>query len=246
LKKRLDVILHEQGFAESRAKAQAIIMAGLVWSGDKRLDKAGEQCAEDIALEVRGQSMKWVSRGGLKLEHALEVFKTPIHNKICLDIGASTGGFSDVLLSMGAEKVYAVDVGYGQLHEKIRSNDKVVILEKTNARYLDASTIPEPPQVVVCDASFISLKKILPASLALASNDAELLALIKPQFEVEKGQVGKGGVVRDEALRNQICQGITEWLNDEMKWVVKGITASPILGPKGNKEFIICASRNAL
>lgn len=235
-----------RGLAESRSVAQAMIMAGLVFSGEKRLDKPGHAVREDTALEVRGQPQPWVSRGGLKLAHALEVFALDVKGSVALDIGASTGGFTDVLLANGAGRVYAVDVGHGQLAWKLRNDARVTVLEKTNARALDATIIPEPPDIIVCDASFIGLKTVLPAALGLAKPGAKLVALIKPQFEVGKGKVGKGGVVRDPALHNQVCEEITQWLSHDMKWRVIGLTTSPITGPEGNVEFLIAAEKASL
>jgi len=216
-------------------------MAGLVFSGEQRLDKPGHKIAEDKPLEVRGQDHPWVSRGGLKLAHGLEHFQISVEGKICVDVGASTGGFTDVLLSNGAEKVYAVDVGRGQLAWKLRQDERVVVMEKTNARYLTGELIPDPVDFIGCDASFIGLQTVLPATLELASTGANLVALIKPQFEVGKGQVGKGGVVRDPVLHERVCAETNNWLSSLPGWQVMGITESPITGPEGNKEFLIGA-----
>lgn len=240
-KSRLDQLLVDRGLVESRSKAQALIMAGLVFSGERKLEKAGTQYRADIELEVRGQDHPWVSRGGLKLAHGLEHFGFKVSGAVCLDIGASTGGFTDVLLSKGAAKVYAVDVGQGQLAWKLRQDDKVVVLEKTNARYLDASQIPEPVDFLCCDASFIGLEIVLPAPMALAKAGAKLIALIKPQFEVGKAQVGKKGVVSDPALHQEVRDRIQSWLSAQIGWVVAGITESPVKGPEGNVEFLIAA-----
>lgn len=242
-KTRLDLALVERGLAESRSSAQALIMAGKVFAGETRLDKPGMLIREDTALEVRGAPHPWVSRGGLKLAHGLAHFALDVKGAVALDIGASTGGFTDVLLANGAARVYAVDVGHGQLAWKLRNDPCVIVLEKTNARTLDASLIPEPPAIVVCDASFISLKLVLPAALALAQPGAHLVALIKPQFEVGKGLVGKGGVVRDPALHAQVCDEISNWLSQNMNWRVIGLTPSPITGPEGNVEFLIAAQK---
>ncbi len=220
-------------------------MAGLVFSKERKLEKSGQQVAEDIALEVRGQDHPWVSRGGLKLAHAIEHFDINPSNFICLDVGASTGGFTDVLLQNGAKRVYAVDVGHGQLAWKLRSDERVIVLEKTNARYLTATEIPEPVDIVVCDASFISLKTVLPAALGLAKKGAVLAALIKPQFEAGREQVGKGGVVRDPAIHHQVCETIRNWLDGMDNWSVRGIVESPITGPEGNVEFLIVAEKTA-
>jgi 23S rRNA (cytidine1920-2'-O)/16S rRNA (cytidine1409-2'-O)-methyltransferase len=244
LKKRLDQLLVERGLAESRAKAQAAIMAGLVFSNEKRLDKPGTPVAEDLALEVRGQPHPWVSRGGLKLAHAIEAFGIDATGKVAIDVGASTGGFTDVLLTKGAAKVYAVDVGHGQLAWKLRNDPRVIVLEKTNARHLTAEVIPEAPDMVVCDASFIGLETVLPAALALAKPGAVLAALIKPQFEVGKDRVGKGGVVREPELHTEVRQRIAQWL-PRIGWTVFGEDESPIQGPEGNREFLIAARKNA-
>lgn len=244
-KKRADVLLVERGLAESRTRAQAIILAGKVFSNTKRIDKAGQQLPEDVSLDVKGQDHPWVSRGGLKLAHAIEAFNIDPKGKTAIDIGASTGGFTDVLLTHGAEKVFAVDVGRGQFAWKLREDPRVVLLERTNARYLSANDIPEPVDLLVCDASFIGLEIILPAPMALAAEDAELVALIKPQFEVGKGQVGKGGVVRDPDLHDAVCKRISDWLDDQPGWSVVGVAESPIKGPEGNVEFLIYARRQA-
>ncbi len=234
-------MLVDRGLADSRARAQALIMAGLVFSNEQRLDKAGNKVAVDIALEVRGQDHPWVSRGGLKLDHALNEFGIPVAGAVCLDVGASTGGFTDVLLTRGAAKVYAVDVGHGQLAWKLRTDARVVVLEKTNARTLDATQIPEPVDVIVCDASFIGLTVVLPAAMALAKSGAHLVALIKPQFEVGRERVGKKGVVSDPALHAEVCERISAWMSALPGWSVLGVTQSPITGPEGNKEFLIAA-----
>jgi len=244
LKKRLDHLLVERGLAESRAKAQAAIMAGLVFSNEKRLDKPGTPVAEDVALEVRGQPHPWVSRGGLKLAHAIEAFGIDVAGKTAIDVGASTGGFTDVLLTKGAAKVYAVDVGHGQLAWKLRNDPRVIVLEKTNARHLTADVIPEAPDMVVCDASFIGLETVLPAALALAKPGAVVVALIKPQFEVGKDRVGKGGVVREPELHEEVRQRIAQWL-PRIGWSVFGEDESPIQGPEGNREFLIAARKGA-
>jgi 23S rRNA (cytidine1920-2'-O)/16S rRNA (cytidine1409-2'-O)-methyltransferase len=243
-KQRADVILVERGLAESRSRAQALIMAGKVFSGEQRIDKAGQGIPANRPLEVRGQDHPWVSRGGLKLEHGLKTFGFDVSGRTCIDVGASTGGFTDVLLAHGAAKVYAVDVGHGQLAWKLRTDDRVVVLERVNARYLSADHIREPVGAVVCDASFIGLRTVLPAALALTASNACLIALIKPQFEVGKGQVGKGGVVRDPDLHQRVCDDIRGWLDDLPEWRVVGVEQSPIKGPEGNIEFLIAAARN--
>jgi 23S rRNA (cytidine1920-2'-O)/16S rRNA (cytidine1409-2'-O)-methyltransferase len=240
-KKRIDHLLVERGLAESRSRAQAYVMAGLVFSGERRIEKSGQQLPEDSPIELRGQDHPWVSRGGLKLAHAIDHFDLSVDGRICVDVGASTGGFTDVLLWGGAKKVYAVDVGRGQLAWKLRQDDRVVVMEKTNARYLTPEDIPDPIGFIGCDASFIGLETVLPAALSLVEPGAFAAALIKPQFEVGRGQVGKGGVVRDPDLHNQVCERIENWLGDLPGWVVMGITESPITGPEGNKEFLIVA-----
>lgn len=244
-KVRADVALVDRGLVESRSKAQALIMAGKVFAGERKLAKAGEAIAADQALEVRGQDHPWVSRGGLKLARALEVFRIDPGGAVCLDLGASTGGFTDVLLSAGAERVYAVDVGHGQLAWKLRNDPRVVVLERTNARNLTSAEVPEPVDLLVCDASFIGLEVILPAPLALAKPSASLVVLIKPQFEVGREYVGKGGVVRDPALHDQVCRRIESWMNAQPGWHVEGICESPITGPEGNKEFLLAAFKNS-
>jgi len=243
-KKRADQLLVDRGLAESRSRAQAYIMAGSVFSGEKKIEKAGHQMAEDMPLEVRSKDHPWVSRGGLKLVQAIEEFEISPEGKTVIDVGASTGGFTDVCLHHGASKVYAVDVGHGQLAWKLRNDDRVVVLEKTNARYLDETHIPEPVDMIVCDASFIGLEKVLPAAMALAAPEAYLIALIKPQFEVGREQVGKGGVVRDTELHQQVCDHIRGWLDGLPDWTVIGLTTSPIKGPEGNVEFLIVAQHN--
>lgn len=243
-KSRADVALVERGLVETRAKAQALIMAGKVFCGEQKLAKAGAAIADDQPLSVRGQDHPWVSRGGLKLAHALETYGIEVQGCTCLDLGASTGGFTDVLLQAGAERVYAVDVGHGQLAWKLRNNPRVVVLERTNARRLTAVEVPDAIDLVVCDASFIGLEVVLPAPLALTKTKAALVALIKPQFEVGKGQVGKGGVVRDPELHDAVCQRIEDWMNAQPGWQVAGLCESPITGPEGNKEFLIYARKD--
>ncbi len=240
-KQRADVMLVERGLVESRAKAQALIMAGLVYAGTARVAKAGDMLPEDAQLNLKGQEHPWVSRGGMKLAHGLAHFGLDPTGRICLDVGASTGGFSDVLLTNGAAKVYAVDVGHGQLAWKLRSDPRVVVLEKTNARHLTAQIIPEPIGALVCDASFIGLQTVLPAGLALCVPGAFAVALIKPQFEAGPEQVGKGGVVRDPAVHEAVCARVEAWFAGLPGWRVLGITPSPIKGPEGNVEFLIGA-----
>jgi 23S rRNA (cytidine1920-2'-O)/16S rRNA (cytidine1409-2'-O)-methyltransferase len=240
-KTRLDQLMVERGLADNRTRAQALLLAGLVFSGETRLDKPGMTVKPDLPLELRGEPHPWVSRGGVKLAHALDHFAIDPTGHVALDVGASTGGFTDVLLQRGAARIYAVDVGHGQLDWKLRSDARVIVLERTNARYLTREHVPEPVDLVVCDASFIGLETVLPAPLALARAGASLVALIKPQFEVGKGQVGKGGVVRDPALHDAVCARTASWLGERMGWRVLGLTPSPILGPEGNREFLIAA-----
>lgn len=243
-KQRLDELLVARGLAESRTRAQALILAGRVYKGEARLDKPGQQVAADLAVTVRGGE-DWVSRGAHKLIAGLDAFGIDPAGRVALDVGASTGGFTEVLLRRGAARVYAVDVGYGQLDAKLRQDPRVVVLERTNARHLTREQIAEAVDLVVCDASFISLKLVLPAALLLTAPGAALAALIKPQFEVGKGQVGKGGVVRDPALHDAVCADIRTWLAGLPGWEVLGIVPSPILGPAGNREFLIGAHRMA-
>lgn len=244
-KKRLDQILVERGLAESRMRAQALIMAGKVFTDNRRLDKAGQMLAEDQVLKVKGQEHPWVSRGGVKLAAGLSHFAIDPRGAVAIDVGASTGGFTDVLLTHGAARVYAVDVGHGQLAWKLRSDPRVAVLEKTNARLLGPEAVPELADLVVCDASFISLKLVLPAALALTRPGANLIALIKPQFEAGREAVGKKGVVRDPAVHAAICADIQAWLAAEMGWLVIGVTESPLRGPEGNIEFLIAGRRPA-
>lgn len=239
---RLDVLLVERGLAESRERARALIMAGLVYSGDRRLDKPGVAFTADIALTVKGRDHPWVSRGGVKLAHGLAHFGVDPKGVVGLDVGASTGGFTDVLLTGGAVKVYAVDVGYGQLAMKLRNDPRVVVLERTNARFLTPELVPDPVGLIVGDVSFIGLEKALPGALALAAPGARLVTLVKPQFEVGKGLVGKGGIVRDPAQHAAVCQRISDWLNGLPGWRVLGLTDSPITGSDGNREFLIAAA----
>jgi 23S rRNA (cytidine1920-2'-O)/16S rRNA (cytidine1409-2'-O)-methyltransferase len=242
-KQRLDTMLVARGLAESRSKAQALALAGVVYSGERRLDKPGQMLAADTPLECRGRDHPYVSRGGVKLAHALEHFAIDPAGTVALDIGASTGGFTDVLLRRGAAKVFAVDVGHGQLDWRLRQDARVVVLERRNARHLTRNEIADAPTLIVCDASFIGLETVLPAALDLAAPDAALVALIKPQFEVGKGRVGKGGVVRDPALHAEVCARIEAWLAAQPGWAVLGVTESPIRGPEGNIEFLIAARR---
>ena len=243
MKHRADQLLVDRGLVESRNRAQALILAGRVFSGERRIDKPGQQLAEDQPLELRGQDHPWASRGGLKLVRALDEFSLDPTGRVCLDIGASTGGFTDVLLARGALRVHAVDVGHGQLAWKLRTDPRVVVHERTNARYLTAEAIGEPASALVCDASFIGLSTLLPAPLALCAPDAWAVALIKPQFEAGPALVGKGGVVRDPAVHASVCARIRDWWAALAGWTVQGIVESPITGPEGNREFLIVAHK---
>jgi 23S rRNA (cytidine1920-2'-O)/16S rRNA (cytidine1409-2'-O)-methyltransferase len=242
---RADQALVDRGLVESRTRAQAIILAGKVFAGERRIEKAGQPVGEDTPLEVRGQDHPWVSRGGLKLAHGLAHFGLAAAGRVCLDIGASTGGFTDVLLAHGAARVHAVDVGHGQLAWKLRSDPRVVVHEKTNARRLSPETIGEPVAALVCDASFIGLEIVLPAPLSLCVSGAWAVALIKPQFEAGPGEVGAKGVVRDPAVHQAVCARIAAWWAGLEGWSVLGIEESPITGPEGNREFLIGALRDS-
>jgi 23S rRNA (cytidine1920-2'-O)/16S rRNA (cytidine1409-2'-O)-methyltransferase len=242
-KRRADQLLVEQGLAESRTKAQALILAGLVNRGERRVDKPGEQIAAGVALVLKGRDHPWVSRGGVKLACALDHFRIIVEGHVALDIGASTGGFTEVLLSRGARRVYAVDVGHGQLAWTLRQDPRVVVLERLNARYLTRANIPEPVDLITCDASFIGLAVVLPASLALATERGQLVALVKPQFEAGRAQVGKGGVVRDPQIHREVCEHAASWVAAQPGWSVVGLIESPILGPEGNREFLLYARR---
>lgn len=244
-KLRVDQLLVDRGLIESRTRAQAMIMAGKVFCGEQRVAKPGDKIAEDKPLEVRGQDHPWVSRGGLKLEKGLKHFDLDVTGLTAMDVGSSTGGFTDVLLTNGTKKVYAVDVGRGQLHWKLRTDDRVIVMESTNARNLTPEDIPEPIDIVVCDASFIGLEKVLKIPLTLTAPNAWLVALIKPQFQVGRGQVGKGGVVRDPELHQKVCDEVENWVQSLEDWQVLGITESPITGPQGNVEFLITAQKTA-
>lgn len=241
---RADQLLVDRGLAESRSRAQALILAGKVFSGDCRVAKAGDALTRDSPLEIRGQDHPWVSRGGVKLDHALLFFGLSPLGRICLDIGASTGGFTDVLLAHGADKVHAIDVGHGQLAWKLRSDPRVVVHEKTNARYLTRDQITEPITALVCDASFIGLATLLRAPLSLCVAGAWAVALIKPQFEAGPAAVGSKGVVRDPAVHRAVCDRIQAWWTALAGWHVLNITESPITGPQGNREFLIAATRD--
>lgn len=241
-KRRVDQELVERGLAESRTRAQALVMAGLVYSGEMKLAKPGQQIAGDAALEVRGRDHPWVSRGGIKLAHAIDYFRLDPSGAVAIDVGSSTGGFSDVLLQHGAAHVFAVDSGTNQLAWRLRQDERVTVLEQTSARILTDKEINRPCDWVVCDASFIGLAKVLERPLQLALPECQLVALIKPQFEVGRGEVGKGGVVRDPALHQRVCDDVRAWL-EQTGWAVDGIVQSPITGPEGNVEFLIAAER---
>ncbi|EPR17792.1 hemolysin [Sphingobium indicum IP26] len=239
-KVRADQLLVDNGLAESRARAQALILAGLVFLGDRKIDKAGQQVAADAELEVKGRDHPWVSRGGIKLAHALEHFQIDVTGAVAIDVGSSTGGFTDVLLAHGAARVYAVDSGTNQLAWKLRSDPRVIVHEQTSARILTADHVPEPVDIIVCDASFISLAKVLDRPMGFARPGARLVALIKPQFEAGREEVGKGGVVRDPAIHERVCGEVRDWALSR-GWQVEGIVASPITGPQGNVEFLLSA-----
>jgi 23S rRNA (cytidine1920-2'-O)/16S rRNA (cytidine1409-2'-O)-methyltransferase len=248
MKQRIDQLLATRGLAESRTRAQALILAGLVYVGTRKVAKAGEMVAEDAELVVKGRDHPWVSRGGVKLAHGLDHFAKldkgwDVAGVVAMDVGSSTGGFTDVLLTRGAARVYAVDSGTNQLAWKLRQDARVVVLEQLSARLLTAEHIPEPVDLVVCDASFIGLAKVLERPLTFAKPAARLLALIKPQFEAGKAEVGKGGVVRDAGVHARVCDEVAAWLAAQPGWRVAGIVPSPITGPEGNVEFLIAGVR---
>ncbi len=237
IKKRLDVLLTEQGYADSRSKAQAIIMAGQVYVDGQKADKAGISYEETVSIEVRGDVCPYVSRGGWKLEKALRDFGVKPEGYVCSDSGASTGGFTDCLLQQGAKKVFAIDVGYGQLDWKIRSDPRVVVMERTNIRYVTPEELGEPLDLSVIDVSFISLKIVLPTIKTLLKPEGQVLCLIKPQFEAGKEKVGKKGVVRDPATHKEVLDTFVE-LADNLGFTILGLTFSPVKGPEGNIEFL--------
>jgi 23S rRNA (cytidine1920-2'-O)/16S rRNA (cytidine1409-2'-O)-methyltransferase len=241
-KVRADQLLVDRGLVESRTRAQALILAGLVYHGEKKVDKAGQALPDDAPLDVRGRDHPWVSRGGLKLDHGLTQFGWNVTGAIAMDVGSSTGGFTDVLLTRGATRVYAVDSGTNQLAWKLRQDPRVIVLEQTSARILTGAHIPEPVDILVCDASFISLAKVLERPMQFAKPGARLMALIKPQFEAGREEVGKGGVVRDPHVHLRIVSEVKSWLTSE-GWDVEGVTESPIKGPEGNIEFLIAAHK---
>ena len=242
-KRRADQALVDRGLAESRTRAQALVMAGLVFAGDRKIDKPGQPVADDVALDVRGRDHPWASRGGIKLAHALDRFGWDVAGAVAIDVGSSTGGFTDVLLQRGAGRVYAVDSGTNQLAWRIRQDPRVVVHEKTSARILTAQHIPEPVDLIVCDASFIGLAKVLERPMTFAKPAARLIALIKPQFEAGREEVGKGGVVRDPLVHRRVCDAVVDWLTGA-GWAVDGVVESPITGPEGNIEFLVAARRS--
>lgn len=241
-KQRIDQLLVDRGLAESRTRAQALVMAGLVFVGERKVEKAGQQVAGDASIEVRGRDHPWVSRGGIKLAHGLDHFGWDVAGAVAIDVGSSTGGFTDVLLSRGAVRVYAVDSGTNQLAWKLRQDDRVIVHEKTSARILTAEHISEPVDLIVCDASFIGLAKVLEVPLGFAKPEARALVLVKPQFEAGREEVGKGGVVRDPAVHARVCDEVAAWFARQ-GWRVVGVTQSPITGPEGNIEFLLAAER---
>lgn len=243
-KQRADQLLVDRGLAESRTRAQALILAGLAFVGDRKIDKAGQQIAEDAVISVKGRDHPWASRGGIKLDHALMHLGWDIAGAVAIDVGSSTGGFTDVMLNRGAARVYAVDSGTNQLAWKLRQDDRVIVHEQTSARILTADHIPEPVDLIVCDASFIALSKVLPVPMAFAKAGARLVALIKPQFEAERHEVGKKGVVRDAAVHARVCSEVRDWL-ERSGWRVVETVESPITGPEGNVEFLIAATKSA-
>ncbi len=241
-KVRADQLLVDRGLVESRAKSQALILAGLVFSGERKIDKAGQAIAPDAPLEVRGKEHPWVSRGGIKLAYALDHLGWDVTGAVGLDIGSSTGGFTDVLLQRGAAKVFAVDVGTNQLAWKLRQDPRVIVHEQTNARYLTREIVPESVDIIVCDASFISLAKVLDKALDLARPGGRLVALVKPQFEAERDEIGKGGVVKDPSVHERVCSQAAAWVSSR-DWIAQGLVESPIRGPEGNIEFLLAATR---
>ena len=243
-KQRADQLLVDRGLAESRTRAQALILAGLAFVGDRKIDKAGQQVAADAEISVKGRDHPWVSRGGIKLDHALTHLDWDVAGAVAIDVGSSTGGFTDVLLSRGAARVYAVDSGTNQLAWKLRQDERVIVHEQTSARILTPAHIPEPVDLIVCDASFIALSKVLPVPMSFAKDRARMVALIKPQFEAERHEVGKKGVVRDAAVHARVCADVQGWLIGE-GWDVVDLVESPITGPEGNVEFLIAAVKRA-
>lgn len=242
-RKRLDVVIVERGLVETRSQAQALIMAGEVEVDGRRSDKPGHAIKDDQEVSLKHTGPRWVSRGAHKLLKGLSHFEIDVTGAVAIDVGASTGGFTEVLLHHGAAKVFAVDVGHGQLAWGLRQDSRVVVLEKTNARYLSGAEITEPADIVVCDASFISLEKVLPSALALTGSTAWCCALIKPQFQAGRTEVSRGGVVRDARIHERVCSEVASWLDGLAGWQVEGVTKSPIQGPSGNIEFLIAARK---
>ena len=245
MKKRIDLLLVEKKNISSRNKAQAMIMAGQVYVENKKVLKSEEIFDSDIEISISNLHPEWVSRGSIKLIHAIRKFDLNFEKYTCLDFGASTGGFTEVLLNQKAKKIYAVDVGKNQLHEKLRKEKKIINLEKTNARYLNEEIIKEKIQLIVCDVSFISLKKVIfPCIKFLSETNGKIIALIKPQFEAKKNEIKKGGIIKDTKVHNRVCDEIKDWFINECNMNVKGLIESPIKGFKGNKEFLILAEIN--
>jgi 23S rRNA (cytidine1920-2'-O)/16S rRNA (cytidine1409-2'-O)-methyltransferase len=242
-KQRADQMLVDRGLAESRTRAQALVMAGLVFAGDRKVEKPGQPLADDVVLDVRGRDHPWVSRGGIKLAHGLDHAGWDVTGAVAIDVGSSTGGFTDVLLTRGAARVYAVDSGTNQLAWKLRQDPRVIVHEQTSARILTPAHVPEPVDLIVCDASFIGLAKVLEVPLSFARPPARAMALIKPQFEAGRAEVGKGGVVRDPSVRARVCAEVADWFA-ATGWRVETIVESPITGPEGNVEYLIAAHRD--
>lgn len=237
---RIDQLIVDRDLAESRTRAQALIMAGLVFVGTRKIDKPGQTVPDDAEIEVKGRDHPWVSRGGVKLAHGLDHFGWAVDGAVAIDVGSSTGGFTDVLLSRGAARVYAVDSGTNQLAWKLRQDPRVIVHEQTSARILTAAHIPEPVDLIVCDASFIALSKVLAVPLGFARPGARALVLVKPQFEAGRDEVGKGGVVRDPAVHARVCDDVAAWF-EKQGWRIDGVSPSPITGPEGNVEFLLAA-----
>ncbi len=245
MKVRVDQLLVERGLVESRARGQALILAGLVFAGTRKVAKAGEQLPADVELVVKGRDHPWVSRGGLKLAHGLAHFGLDPAGRTAIDVGSSTGGFTDVLLTGGAARVYAVDSGTNQLAWKLRSDPRVVVLEQLSARLLTTAHVPEPVGAIVCDASFIGMAKVLEVPLGFAGPGAFLVALVKPQFEAERAEIGKNGVVRDAAVQARVCAAAADWLAARPGWRVLGLVESPVQGPEGNREWLLGGVKDA-
>jgi 23S rRNA (cytidine1920-2'-O)/16S rRNA (cytidine1409-2'-O)-methyltransferase len=241
-RQRADQMLVDRGLAESRAKAQALILAGLVFTGERKIEKAGQPLGDGTPLEVRGREHPWVSRGGIKLAHALDHFGWDVAGAVALDVGSSTGGFTDVLLQRGAAKVYAIDAGTNQLAWKLRADPRVIVHERTNARYLTDAIVAEPIDILVCDASFISLAKVLDRAVDFVRSGGRMVALVKPQFEAERAEIGKSGVVREPHVHERVCAAAALWAASR-GWAVEGVERSPITGPEGNVEFLLAARK---